>query len=120
VVGLCESIQRHVRVRDKRQVWTDVQVVMALIMLNLAGGEHVEDLQGLEEDEGWCRILRQVEIHRLKRKVRQAWSDDGARGGGARCRHRRRCSAIWRHFMIGEKRKSDGREKPLSREPTLI
>ena len=43
---------------------------MALIMLNLAGGEHVEDLRGLE-DEGWCRILRQVEMHGLKRKVRR-------------------------------------------------
>ncbi len=57
VVGLSESIQRHLRVRDKGQGWTDRQVVMALIMLNLAGGEHVEDLRGLEEDEGWCRIL---------------------------------------------------------------
>lgn len=72
VVGLSESIQRHLRVRDKGQGWTDGQVVMALIMLNLAGGEHVEDLRGLEEDEGWCRILRQVEMHGLKRKVRRA------------------------------------------------
>ena len=72
VVGLSESIQRHLRVRDKGQGWTDGQVVMALIMLNLAGGEHVEDLRGLEEDEGWCLILRQVEMHGLKRKVRRA------------------------------------------------
>ena len=72
VVGLSRSIQRHLRVRDNGQGWTDGQVVMALIMLNLAGGEHVEDLRGLEEDEGWCRILRQVEMHRLKRKVRRA------------------------------------------------
>ncbi len=71
-VGLSQSIQRHVRVRDKGQGWTDAQVVMALIMLNLAGGEHVEDLRGLEQDEGWCRILRQVEMHGLKRKVRRA------------------------------------------------
>ena len=72
VVGLSRSFQRHLRVRDNGQEWTDGQVVMALIMLNLAGGEHVEDLRGLEEDEGWCRILRQVEMHGLKRKVRRA------------------------------------------------
>jgi hypothetical protein len=47
VVGLSRSIQRHLRVRDKGQGWTDGQVVMALIMLNLAGREHVEDLRGV-------------------------------------------------------------------------
>ena len=72
VVGLSKSIGRHLRVRDKGQGWTDSQMVTALVMLNLAGGEHVEDLRGLEEDEGWCRIVRQVEMHGLKRKVRRA------------------------------------------------
>jgi hypothetical protein len=47
-------------------------VVMALILLNLAGGEHVEDLGRLEEDEGFCRVLRKVEMAGLSRKVRRA------------------------------------------------
>lgn len=72
VVGLSKSIGRHLRVRDKGQGWTDSQMVTALVMLNLAGGDHVEDLRGLEEDEGWCQVLRRVELHGLKRKERRA------------------------------------------------
>src|SRR3990172_3388776 len=71
VVGLSKSIGRHLRVRDKGQGWTDSQMVTALVMLNLAGGDHVEDLRGLEEDEGWCQVLRRVELHGLKRKERR-------------------------------------------------
>jgi hypothetical protein len=72
VVGLSRSIEKHVGVRVGEQGWTDVQVVMALILLNLAGGEHVEDLGRLEEDEGFCRVLRRVEMAGLSRKVRRA------------------------------------------------
>jgi hypothetical protein len=72
VMGLSKSIEKHVGVRVGEQGWTDVQVVMALILLNLAGGEHVEDLRRLEEDEGFCRVLRKVEKAGLKRKVRRA------------------------------------------------
>lgn len=50
VVGLSRSIQRHLWVRHSGQGCMDGRVVMALVMLNLAGGEHVEDLRGLEED----------------------------------------------------------------------
>src|SRR5438309_10371758 len=55
VMGMSQPIEQHVRVRVGEQGWTDVQVVMALILLNLAGGEHVEDLRRLEEAEGSCR-----------------------------------------------------------------
>jgi len=37
-----------VRVRAEGQGWTDSEVVMSLILLNLAGGECVEDLNRLE------------------------------------------------------------------------
>ena len=47
--------------------------VTALILLKLAGGEHVEDLRCLEEDEGFCRVLGKVEIAGLKPKMRRAW-----------------------------------------------
>jgi hypothetical protein len=72
VIGLSKSIEKHVRVRVGQQGWTDTQVVLALILLNLAGGEHVEDLQQLEQDEGFCRVLRKVEMAGLQRKVRRA------------------------------------------------
>ena len=72
-MGVSQSIEKHVRVRVGEQGWTDVQVVMGLILLNLAGGEHVEDLRRLEEDEGFCQVLRKIEQARMKRKARRAW-----------------------------------------------
>jgi Transposase DDE domain group 1 len=72
VMGLSKSIERHVKVRIGEQGWTDVQMVIALVLLNLAGGEHVEDLSRLEGDEGFCRVLRRVEMAGLRRKVRRA------------------------------------------------
>jgi hypothetical protein len=71
VIGLGQSIQRHVGVRAGGQGWTDVQVVVALILMNLACGEHVEDLKQLEADEGFCQVLKRVELAGLPRKVRR-------------------------------------------------
>jgi hypothetical protein len=40
--------------------------------LNLAGGDCIDDLKILEADEDFCKILRQSEMHGLKRKERRA------------------------------------------------
>jgi hypothetical protein len=70
--GLCESIQQHIKVRSGGQGWTDSQIVLALILLNLAGGDCVDDLKVLEADDGFCEILKKAELHGLKRKERRA------------------------------------------------
>jgi hypothetical protein len=72
VIGLSKSIRKHLHVRKDSQGWTDSQMVIALILLNLAGGDCVDDLKTLEADEGFCKVLRKVETHGLKRKVRRA------------------------------------------------
>jgi hypothetical protein len=71
-MGLSQLIQEHLKVREDGQGWIDSQIVISLVMLNLAGGDCVEDLKVLEKDKGFCEILRQVETHGLKRKVRRA------------------------------------------------
>ena len=72
VIGLSKSIQKHMRIRENSQGWTDVQLVLSLVLLNLAGGECVDDLKILEADEGFCQILRKAETHGLRRKMRRA------------------------------------------------
>ena len=72
VIGLSKSIQKHLKIRDNSQGWTDSQMVLSLVLLNLAGGDCVDDLKILEADEGFCKILRQSEMHGLRRKVRRA------------------------------------------------
>jgi hypothetical protein len=72
VSGLTGAIRRHLKVSGERQGWTDEQVVMSLVLLNLAGGDCVDDLRVLEGDEGFARVLRRVELHGHKRKERRA------------------------------------------------
>jgi hypothetical protein len=72
VSGLVESIGRHLKLREGQQGWTDAQMVMALVLLNLAGGDHVSDLEVLEQDRGFARVLRRVETIGLSRQHRRA------------------------------------------------
>ena len=50
VAGLARSIGRHVRAREGGQGWTDSQMVTSLVLLNLLGGDAVDDLRILEKD----------------------------------------------------------------------
>lgn len=69
--GLFESISRHLCVRSSSQGFTDTQMVTSLLLLQLAGGECIDDLRILEADEGFSRLLHGVEHHGLPRRVRR-------------------------------------------------
>ena len=66
------SIGLHVRVREGGQGWSDAQTIISLVLLNLAGGDSVDDLRIMEKDEGFCRVLRRAENHGMRRKERRA------------------------------------------------
>ena len=70
--GLRSSVERHVRLRERGQGWTDSQIVISLILLNLAGGESVMDLDVLDKDTGLCRVLGEVETFGMRRRERRA------------------------------------------------
>ena len=71
VLGMSKSIQRHLKIRESGQGWTDSQIVLSLVLLNLAGGDCVDDIKMLEADDGFCEVLKKAEIHGLRRKVRR-------------------------------------------------
>ena len=72
VSGLKSSVERRVGLRECGQGWTDSQIVTSLILLNLAGGESVSDLDILEKDEGFRRVAREVETYGMSRRERGA------------------------------------------------
>ena len=72
VMGLSRAVEEHVGVRTKGQGWTDSEMVMSLVLLNLAGGECVEDLKKIESDEGFCKVLRRSQMHGMSRQQRRA------------------------------------------------
>jgi hypothetical protein len=69
VMGIAESVERHLQI--KKQGWTDAQTVLSLILMNLAGGDCVDDLGRLEGDEGFCQVLRRIETKGMKRRERR-------------------------------------------------
>ncbi|MFC1591262.1 IS1380 family transposase [Thermodesulfobacteriota bacterium] len=69
--GLRQSIESNVGVRTQGQGWTDSQIVLGLILLNLAGGDCVEDIKVLEAGEGFCEVLKKAELYGLKRGQRR-------------------------------------------------
>jgi len=72
VMGLSKSIERHIGIRTRGQGWTDSQVVMSLILLNITGGECVEDLRRLESDDGFCKVLNRTQMHGMSRQRRRS------------------------------------------------
>jgi hypothetical protein len=70
VLGLGDHIRTHMQV--KAQGWTDEQMIVSLLLLNLAGGDCVDDLKILEKDEGFCKVLGRVETKGLSRQQRRA------------------------------------------------
>jgi len=71
VAGLRASVERYMKLRKGGQGWSDSQMVMSLVLLNLAGGDAVDDLLILEKDEGYCRVLRKAETYEMRRRERR-------------------------------------------------
>jgi hypothetical protein len=68
-MGLPELIGNHLQVKERG--WTDAQIVLSLMLMNISGGDCVEDLRKVEKDEGFCRILRRVEPQGMSRSERR-------------------------------------------------
>lgn len=62
------------------QGWLDRHHVLSLILLNLAGGECVEDIRILESDAGLCRVFRQAEAYGLSQVQRRSLDSRFRRG----------------------------------------
>lgn len=66
-----QELDNRIAARTEGQGWPDSQVVLSLILLNLAGGDCVSDIDVLHEDEGLRRILRQCTFYGKTRDERR-------------------------------------------------
>jgi hypothetical protein len=116
--GMVRSIERHVKARGE-QGWTDAESVLSLVMLNLVGGDCVEEVDRFESDKGFWRLFSKA--------VSQGLSWKGRRGLKRRWRKEKRrsvpsSSAIFRYLAEFHDRAQEGlRERgkafiPLSKE----
>jgi hypothetical protein len=68
--GVVESARRNLGICGE-QGWTDQEMVTSVVLLNLAGGECVNDLDHLNADSGFGKLLKWCVDHGLSRRVRR-------------------------------------------------
>ncbi len=71
VSGLCSEI--NTLLKTKTQGWTDGQTIMSLLLLNIAGGDCVEDINRLESDKGLQTLLLALETQGMRRTERREY-----------------------------------------------
>jgi len=67
--GLMGSVRRNVDACGE-QGWTDQEIVVSLVLLNLAGGDCVDDLDHLNADAGFGKLVKWCASHGLSRRDR--------------------------------------------------
>jgi hypothetical protein len=71
ISGLNKAIAKELQ--SKSRGWSDLQILISLILLNIAGGGCVDDIERLEADEGLSILLLRLETRGMKRKERRAY-----------------------------------------------
>lgn len=105
--GLLGSIRKNLTIRKDGQGWTDAQVLVGLVLLNLAGGDSVEDIDRLEADKGLVKLIEQYEGTGLSRVARwemeRRWRKERTRGLPS--------SNAIRRYLSEFESEGDGRER---------
>src|SRR3990167_437464 len=80
--GLVQLINETIK--TKIRGWTDAEMILSLILLNLAGGDCISDIERLEQDAGLRTLLMQFATSGMKRSSRRAferrWRKTKSRG----------------------------------------
>jgi len=66
LIGMPQHIDRALHLHGK-QGWLTRQIIQALLLLNLLGGESISDIDKLEDDAGLCALARMAEVFALNR-----------------------------------------------------
>ena len=69
--GLNDTIAETLH--SKTRGWSDQQMLLSLILLNIAGGDCVADIEKLELDEGLSTLLLKIETYGMKRSEQRSY-----------------------------------------------
>ncbi len=69
--NLFRNIHRWLKIRRSEQGFTDAQILSSLILLQIAGGDSIDDLNQLRSDDGFVRVANRLALSGLKRKQRR-------------------------------------------------
>ena len=80
--GLLDGAREHLGLRE--QGWDDGTTLLSLVLLNIAGGDHVEDIDHLDADAALSEAMlraKQLGMPRAKRrKIQRDWRQQWKRG----------------------------------------
>jgi hypothetical protein len=96
-MGFEQMVSRHIRVKESRQGWSDLAFLLSLVLLNIRGGECVDDVVLLENDSGLLRIFKHLELKnswgRRRQKLKRQWRNGRRNAFPSR-------SAIFRYLLF--------------------
>lgn len=96
-MGFEKMVNRHVKAKEDKQGWGDFGFLLCLILLNISGGECVDDVQILEKDDGLRRLFKHFELKnswgRRRRKLKSQWRNGRKNQFPSR-------SAIFRYLLL--------------------
>jgi hypothetical protein len=69
--GLTQTIIKSLRTNT--QGWTDSELILSLMLINLAGGDCISDIDRLERDAGLRLLLLRFATHGMRHKERRAF-----------------------------------------------
>jgi hypothetical protein len=71
LVKLDQLFKEHLPEHEKKQGWTYSQCATSLILLNIAGGDVVDDIKCLNRDYGLARLIQKIQTQGMRRKQRR-------------------------------------------------
>jgi hypothetical protein len=111
VAGVWRSVADQVQTGRDSQGYSDAEMVLALILLVIAGGDCVDDLERLEADDGLCILMKRVQWHGLPRRERRElerrWRKSHERAFPSPSSMRR--WLVWFHNDAAERERQPGR-----------
>jgi hypothetical protein len=64
-IDFLRIVRRNLKVKENKQGWSDYHFTISLLLLNICGGDCVDDVRHLEKDEGLMRILKHLELRNV-------------------------------------------------------
>ena len=72
-----KMVNRHLDAKMNKQGWNDFYFLLSLMLLNICGGDCVDDIKIMEKDDGLCRVMKNLELRntwgRHRQKLKRQW-----------------------------------------------
>lgn len=76
-MGFFKIVGDNLKAKSGKQGWSDFQCLQSLILLNLCGGDCVDDVKYMEADDGLRKVMKHMELRsafgRHRRKLKHQW-----------------------------------------------